>query len=66
MAEKDSKLKALKLTLDKLDKAYGKGSVMKLGDQAVEKVDAIPSGSIGLDLAMGIGGYPKGLSLIHI
>ena len=60
MAEKDSKLKALKLTLDKLDKAYGKGSVMKLGDQAVEKVDAIPSGSIGLNLAMGIGGYPKG------
>ena len=60
MAEKDSKLKALKLTLDKLDKAYGKGSVMKLGDQTVEKVDAIPSGSIGLNLAMGIGGYPKG------
>ena len=60
MAEEDSKLKALKLTLDKLDKAYGKGSVMKLGDQTVEKVDAIPSGSIGLNLAMGIGGYPKG------
>ncbi len=60
MAEKDSKLKALKLTLDKLDKAYGKGSVMKLGDQTVEKVDAIPSGSIGLNLAMGVGGYPKG------
>ena len=60
MAEKDSKLKALKLTVDKLDKAYGKGSVMKLGDQTVEKVDAIPSGSIGLNLAMGIGGYPKG------
>ena len=60
MPEKDSKHKALKLTLDKLDKAYGKGSVMKLGDQTVEKVDAIPSGSIGLDLAMGIGGYPKG------
>ena len=60
MAEKDSKLKALKLTLDKLDKAYGKGSVMKLGDQTVEKVDAIPSGSLGLNLAMGIGGYPKG------
>ena len=60
MAEKDSKLKALKLTLDKLDKAYGKGSVMKLGDQTVEKVYAIPSGSIGLNLAMGIGGYPKG------
>ena len=60
MAEKDSKLKALKLTLDKLDKAYGKGSVMKLGDQTVEKVDAIPSGSIGLNLAMGIWGSPKG------
>ncbi len=60
MAEKDSKLKALKLTLDKLDKTYGKGSVMKLGDQTIEKVDAIPSGSIGLNLAMGVGGYPKG------
>ncbi len=60
MAEKDSKLKALKLTLDKLDKTYGKGSVMKLGDQTIEKVEAIPSGSIGLDLAMGVGGYPKG------
>ena len=60
MADKDSKLKALKLTLDKLDKTYGKGSVMKLGDQTVEKVDAIPSGSIGLNIAMGVGGYPKG------
>ena len=60
IAEKDSKLKALKLTLDKLDKTYGKGSVMKLGDQTIEKVDAIPSGSIGLNLAMGVGGYPKG------
>jgi len=60
MAEKDSKLKALKLTLDKLDKTYGKGSVMKLGDQTIEKVESIPSGSIGLDLAMGVGGYPKG------
>ena len=55
MAEKDSKLKALKLTLDKLDKTYGKGAVMKLGDQTIEKVDAIPSGSIGLNLAMGVG-----------
>ncbi len=60
MADKDSKLKALKLTLDKLDKTYGKGSVMKLGDQTIEKVDAIPSGSIGLNIAMGVGGYPKG------
>ena len=58
--DKDSKLKALKLTLDKLDKTYGKGSVMKLGDQTIEKVEAISSGSIGLNLAMGVGGYPKG------
>ena len=57
---KDSKLKALKLTLDKLDKTYGKGSVMKLGDQTVEKVESISSGSIGLDKALGVGGYPKG------
>ena len=60
MADKDSKLKALKLTLDKLDKTYGKGSVMKLGDQTIEKVEAISSGSIGLNLALGVGGYPKG------
>tara|TARA_Y100000385_G_scaffold63400_1_gene62401 strand:- start:1376 stop:2377 length:1002 start_codon:yes stop_codon:yes gene_type:complete len=57
---KDSKLKALQLTLDKLDKTYGKGSVMKLGDQTVEKIEAISSGSIGLDIALGVGGYPKG------
>ena len=57
---KDSKLKALKLTLDKLDKTYGKGSVMKLGDQTIEKVESISSGSIGLDIALGVGGYPKG------
>ena len=60
MADKESKLKALKLTLDKLDKTYGKGSVMKLGDQTMEKVETISSGSIGLNLAMGVGGYPKG------
>jgi len=58
--QKDSKLKALKLTLDKLDKTYGKGSVMRLGDQEVEKVESISSGSIGIDIALGIGGYPKG------
>jgi len=57
---KDSKLKELKLTLDKLDKTYGKGSVMRLGDQEVEKVESISSGSIGIDVALGIGGYPKG------
>ena len=58
--QKDSKLKALKLTLDKLDKTYGKGSVMRLGDQEVEKIESISSGSIGVDIALGIGGYPKG------
>ena len=57
---KDSKLKALNLTLDKLDKSYGKGSVMRLGDQTIEKIEAISSGSIGLDIALGVGGYPKG------
>ena len=57
---KDSKLKALKLTLDKLDKTYGKGSVMRLGDQTLEKIESVSSGSIGLDIALGIGGYPKG------
>ena len=56
----DAKEKALKLTLDKLDKMYGKGSVMKMGDGAIEKVDVIPTGSITLDAALGINGYPKG------
>ncbi|MBL0316249.1 MAG: recombinase RecA [Flavobacteriales bacterium] len=54
------KLKALQLTMDKLEKTYGKGAVMKLGDEATEQIEAIPSGSIGLDMALGIGGYPKG------
>lgn len=58
--EKEAKLKALKLTLDKLDKTYGKGTVMKMSDQAVEDIDAISSGSLGLDLALGVGGYPRG------
>ena len=59
-SEKDAKLKALKLTLDKLDKAYGKGTVMKMSDQAVVDVEAISSGSLGLDIALGVGGYPRG------
>lgn len=58
--EKVAKLKALQLTLDKLDKSYGKGTVMKMGDIAIEDIDAISSGSLGLDLALGIGGYPRG------
>ena len=58
--EKDAKLKALKLTLDKLDKAYGKGTVMKMSDAPIVDVDVIPSGSLGLDVALGVGGYPRG------
>lgn len=54
------KLKALQLTLDKLEKSYGKGSIMKLGDQAVESIESISTGSISLDIALGIGGVPKG------
>ena len=54
------KLKALQLTMDRLEKSYGKGTIMKLGDNAVEDVDVIPTGSLTLDLAMGIKGYPKG------
>jgi recombination protein RecA len=54
------KLKALQLTLDKLEKNFGKGSIMKLGDTAVEPIEAISTGSLGLDIALGIGGVPKG------
>lgn len=54
------KLKALQLTLDKLEKSYGKGTVMKLGDGQIEAMDVISSGSLTLDLALGVGGYPKG------
>ncbi|MBP9151860.1 MAG: recombinase RecA [Flavobacteriales bacterium] len=58
--EKAEKLKALQVTMDKLEKAHGKGAIMRMGDTAVEDVEVIPSGSIGLDVALGIGGYPKG------
>ncbi len=54
------KMKALQLTMDKLDKTYGKGAVMKLGDEPVVEVDTISSGSLTLDMALGIGGYPRG------
>ena len=57
---KGDKLNALKLTLDKLDKTYGKGTVMKMSDSPVEDVEATSSGSLGLDLALGVGGYPRG------
>lgn len=54
------KLKALQLTLDKLEKSYGKGTIMKLGETTVEAMDVISTGSIGLDIALGVGGLPKG------
>ena len=58
--EKDAKLKVLELTIGKLEKSYGKGVVMKLGDKIAEDIEVIPTGSIGLDLALGVGGYPRG------
>ena len=58
--DKDARLKALKLTMDKLDKTYGKGAVMRMGDSAVEEVEVISSGSISINRALGIGGYPRG------
>ncbi len=57
---KAEKLKALQATLDRLDKTYGKGTVMKLGDSAIEEMEVIPTGSLTLDIALGVGGYPKG------
>lgn len=59
-SEKEAKLKALKLTLDKLDKTYGKGAVMKMGDSIAQDIEVISSGSLGLDVALGVGGYPRG------
>ncbi len=58
--DKKEKLKALQMTLDKLDKAYGKGTIMKLGDSKIMAVETISTGSVGLDIALGIGGLPKG------
>jgi recombination protein RecA len=58
--EKTAKLKALQLALDKLDKTYGKGTVMKMGDVAISDIEAISTGSLGLDIALGVGGYPRG------
>ncbi len=60
MSVQNEKLKALQLTLDKLEKSYGKGVVMKMGDARVVNVDVIPTGSLGLDIALGIGGFPRG------
>lgn len=59
-SEKDAKLKSLKMTMDRLDKTYGKGTVMRLGERKVVDVDAISTGSLGLDIALGVGGFPRG------
>lgn len=59
-AEAKEKLKVLQLAIDKIEKTYGKGTIMRMGDDAVEAIEAIPTGSITLDVALGIGGYPKG------
>ena len=58
--QRAEQLKALQLTLDKIEKSYGKGAIMKMSDQPVEEVDTISTGSIGVDMALGIGGLPKG------
>ena len=59
-ANKEAKLKALQAAMAKIEKDFGKGSIMKLGENNVEKVEVIPTGSLGLDMALGVGGYPKG------
>lgn len=59
-ASHTDKLKALRIAMDKIEKAYGKGSIMKMGDEAIEEVEIIHSGSIALDVALGVGGYPRG------
>ncbi len=58
--DKEAKLKALNLAIDRIDKTYGKGTVMRLGDKQVMDVETIPTGSLGLDIALGVGGFPKG------
>ena len=54
------KQKALRATMDKIEKTYGKGSIMKMGDEEVMEIQVIPSGSIALNVALGVGGYPRG------
>ena len=58
--ERENKLKSLQLTIDRLEKTYGKGAVMKLGDKQTVEIDTIPTGSLGLDIALGINGLPMG------
>jgi recombination protein RecA len=59
-ADAKEKLKVLQLAIDKIEKTYGKGTIMRMGDDAIEAIESIPTGSITLDSALGIGGYPKG------
>ncbi|MDE6757345.1 MAG: recombinase RecA, partial [Muribaculaceae bacterium] len=59
-ATKDAKLSALKAAMGQIEKSYGRGAIMRLGDDAIEQVEVIPAGSIGLNYALGVGGYPKG------
>lgn len=58
--EKEAKLKALQTAMSKIEKDFGKGSIMRMGDESIEDVDVVPTGSIGLDVALGVGGYPRG------
>src|SRR5690242_1005254 len=59
-SEKSEKMKALQATMDKLEKSFGKGIVMKLSDSAIVDIPVIPTGSLGLDIALGVGGLPRG------
>ena len=59
-APSDNKLKALQVAMEKIEKSFGKGSIMKMGDESVEEVEVIPTGSIALNVALGVGGYPRG------
>ena len=60
MDEKEAKLKALQAAMAKIEKDFGKGAIMKLGDEKVDNVEVIPTGSLGLDIALGVGDYQKG------
>ena len=59
-AVKQAKMKALQAAMSKIEKDFGKGSIMRMGDEKIENVEVIPTGSLGLDVALGVGGYPKG------
>ena len=56
----NEKLKALQLAMEKIEKDHGKGTIMKMGSEKIEEIPVISSGSLGLDLALGVGGYPRG------